>query len=206
MTKAFYLFVTGIFWLIGCFTIVGIGPVTTALYYSTAKSIRRDRGSPIHEFSYALKENWKKAMLAGVMVLLLGLSTYLTDYDFIVELILRGTTSSPLLLLLSVIKVFLVFGLSIYLFPILSRFQVKLPKAFLVCIGLMFRHLGLTLIMIALQISAIFIGITFPELCWMVPGPYMLLLSYPMEKVLRRYVSQEETVASEYNDPWYMEK
>ena len=101
---------------------------------------------------------------------------------------------------------FLVLGLNIYLFPILSRFQVKLPKAFLVCIGLMFRHLGLTLVMIALLIAAIFIAVAFPELCWMVPGLYMLLLSYPMEKILRRYVSQEEAVISEDNDPWYMEK
>lgn len=206
MTKVFYLLVTGLFWLIGSITVVGIGPVTTALYYSTTKSVRRDRGSPISEFFRALKDNWLKSLIAGVMLLLLGLSTYLTDYNYIVELITCGESSNKLLLILAIVKLFLVLGLTIYLFPILSRFQVKLPKAFLVCIGLMFRHLGWTLVMIVLLSAAVLIAIAFPVFCWMVPGFYMFLLSYPMEKILRRYVAEEETIASEDNDPWYMEK
>ena len=121
------------------------------------------------------------------------------------EILLTRTTSNLMMLILAILKVFLLLGINTYIFPILSRFNVKLPKAILVSIGLMFRHFFLTLVMIVLFFCAVLISIAVPVVCWIVPGIYLLLLSFPMEAILRKYVDPKEAIATDENDPWYMD-
>lgn len=203
LTDIFDLIVLGLLWLLLSMTVVGIGPASAALYYAVVKSVRKGRGKPLAEFIYALKQNWKQALIVGMILTALGIAVYLYDWNYIIVLISTGTVENGLMTALAFVKLLLLFGIANYVFPILSRFHVKLPKAILISLALTFRHIFVTLYTVALLIGMILLAITAPFISWLLPGVFTWLLSVPMESVLRKYTPADEDNSV---DQWYLEK
>lgn len=203
LTDVFDLILLGLLWLLLSATVVGIGPASTALYYAVTKSVRKGRGKPVAEFIYALKQNWKQSLIVGIILTVLGIAVYLYDWNYIIVLITTGTVENTLLTVLAFVKILLLLGISIYIFPILSRFHIKLPKAILISLALTFRHIFRTLYTVALLIAMILLVITAPFIAWLLPGIFTWLLSIPMESILRKYTPTDE---SNNADQWYLEK
>ncbi len=199
----FYLAVLGLLWLLLSMTVIGIGPASTALYYATVKSVRRGRGSTFREFFAALKLNWLNALVINLLILISCWVLYSYDWNYIIVWIRTGTVHYPLQTAFAVLKVLLLVGITCYVYPILSRFQVNIPKAMLLSLSFCFRHFGVTLLAVVLLIMAVLFALAFPALCWVVPGIFVWLLSYPMEGVLRKYVPDTDQTNE---DAWYLEK
>ncbi len=202
----FYLPLLGIVWCLLSLTLVGFGPASTALYYAVAKAVRRDRGTPFREFGRAIKENWLQSLIMGVILLAVYLSIYLFDLQYLLVCYRDGVIANKVMFVLALVKIFLAMGTTLYIFPVLSRFHVKIGKALLFCVSLTFVHLPATLWMMLLFAASVLIAIELPALGWIVPGFFVYFFTFPMEKVLRKYVSPEEAEATETNDAWYMEK
>ena len=205
MEGIFYLIVLGLFWLLLGFTIIGIGPASVALYYAVVKSVRKGRGAPFAEFCSALKlkQNWLTALIIHVLLLLFGWVLYAYDWNYILVWIQTGTILDPIQTVLAILKIFFFLGIVCYVYPIISRFQISIPKAFMLSLFFCLRYFWITILAVLLLGLAVLIALAYPALSWLLPGIFVWLLSYPMESVLRKYVPDADKNVS---DPWYLEK
>ena len=206
LAKIADILIVSILWCVLCLTVVGFGPACTAAYYATAKCIRRDRGNILKEFWYALKSNFGPALLLGILMIFFGASLLFFDFAEIANAVLNRQSIGSFRLGFIVLKFFLFFGLSLYLFPIQSRFQAKPIQIFVTALLVMFRHIGLTLVMIALLIVMVCTVILYPAVTILIPGLLFYLISFPMEKVLAKMIEETGLDESDEEDPWYLEK
>ena len=107
-----------------------------------------------------------------------------------------------------VLCVFVMFSM-VYVFPVLSRFTVTIKNLFKWAFFLSIRHIGWTLLIafmfVAFGVIMVFSFFWMPPLVIILPGVYTLVASFPMEKVLKKYMPQEETTEEDGIDRWYNE-
>lgn len=125
MTKVFDVVMLSLIWTLCCIPIITIGPATAALYYAVVKSVRKDRGYPTKEFFKGFKMNFKMGTLVGIVLIVL---TLLLTLNLNYARSLANTTGALLWYLYLVLCV-IVFLVSMYVYPVLSRFSV----GFLIC-------------------------------------------------------------------------
>ncbi len=195
----------GLLWIVFTLTVVGFGPASTALYYAIAKSIRRERGRPFQEFFRALKQNWWKAMFTGLIVELLMVGLMMLDYPVLMEPFLTGDVSDDLAFFWAILRLVLLLTVSMHLFPVISRFQVTLPKVWVLSILLAMRHLGKTLALSLVFLILFVVTIFFPVITIFAPGLFVFFQSYREERILKQYILDAGIDISGEEDPWYME-
>lgn len=201
----FYLIVLGLLWLLFSLTIIGIGPASVALYYAVVKSVRRERSNPFREFFYALrlKQNLLTSLVVNVLLLLFGWVVFSYDWNYIILWIKNGTVIDVPQTILAIVKIFFLMGIACYVYPLLSRFKVNIPKALILSFFFCFRYFWITILSVSLLFLTLLIVFVCPAICWLLPGVFVWLLSFPMETVLRKYVPEADQTGS---DTWYMEK
>lgn len=206
LSKFADLIIISILWLVLSMTVVGFGPACTAAYYAVAKSVRRNRGGVFQEFWSSLKENFWKSMFLGLLVSLFAVSLFIFDFADIANLIVHGKFLSTGSLIFSLLKTLLLLFLTLYLFPIQSRFQMKSVQIFYTAALASVYNIGHTLLMLLLFVLAGTMVVAFPYLSIIVPGLFFWGISFPMESVLLRLMPKEDTIIDEEKDQWYLEK
>lgn len=125
LSKLFDMVYLSVLYTLFCIPIVTIGPATAALYYTTVKGIRRDRGYVFRNFWHSFKLNFKLGTVAWMIVLLLGIL-----FSFNLRFAyanLKTKMGTPLLCIYCAIT-FVFLCTSSYIFPVLSRFTMTLKN------------------------------------------------------------------------------
>ena len=189
--------------IIVCIPIVTIGPAISALYYASVKSIRRDRSYPIKEFFKAFKRDFKQSFIVGLILVLAAAIIYV-DIRFVVDYIKNDFTAMR--------YVYLVIGLvisfiSVYIFPLISRFSLKISGLFRLSFYLAIRHLLTTIVSIILLFGGfVLVYISAGLALLFVPVLVNLLISIMMEKVLVKCMDMVQTDEDNENkDQWYLD-
>lgn len=195
----------GILWILLSLTVVGFGPACTALYYAMAKSIRRERGRPFHEFFHALKQNWWKSMILGLILVLISVGLMAMDFPTLMEPLFSGTVTDELALFWAVVRLVVLLTVSMHIFPVISRFQVTVPKAALLSFLLSLRHLGKTVVLSLVFLILFVITYFFPVLTLFAPGLFTYFHTFREERILKQYILDAGIDISGEKDPWYME-
>ena len=203
MGKLFDVVALNLVFIIVCIPIVTIGPAISALYYASVKSIRRDRSYPIKEFFKALKRDFKQSFIVGLILVLAAAIIYV-DIRFVVDYIKNNFTAMR--------YVYLVIGLvisfiSVYIFPLISRFSLKISGLFRLSFYLAIRHLLTTIVSIILLFGGfVLVYISAGVALLFVPVSVNLLISIMMEKVLVKCMDMVQTDEDNENkDQWYLD-
>ena len=203
MGKLFDVVALNLVFIIVCIPIVTIGPAISALYYASVKSIRRDRSYPIKEFFKALKRDFKQSFIVGLILVLAAAIIYV-DIRFVVDYIKNNFTAMR--------YVYLVIGMvisfiSVYIFPLISRFSLKISGLFRLSFYLAIRHLLTTIVSIILLFGGfVLVYISAGLALLFVPVSVNLLISIMMEKVLVKCMDMVQTDEDNENkDQWYLD-
>ena len=203
MGKLFDVVALNLVFIIICIPIVTIGPAISALYYASVKSIRRDRSYPIKEFFKAFKRDFKQSFIVGLILVLAAVIIYV-DIRFVVDYIKNDFTAMR--------YVYLVIGLvisfiSVYIFPLISRFSLKISGLFRLSFYLAIRHLLTTIVSIILLFGGfVLVYISAGLALLFVPVLVNLLISIMMEKVLIKCMDMVQTDENyENKDQWYLD-
>ena len=203
MGKLFDVVALNLVFIIVCIPIVTIGPAVSALYYASVKSIRRDRSYPIKEFFKAFKRDFKQSFIVGLILVLAAVIIYV-DIRFVVDYIKNDFTAMR--------YVYLVIGLvisfiSVYIFPLISRFSLKISGLFRLSFYLAIRHLLTTIVSIILLFGGfVLVYISAGLALLFVPVSVNLLISIMMEKVLVKCMDMVQTDEDNENkDQWYLD-
>lgn len=177
-------------WLIGCLPVVTIVGANAALYYGVCKSIRFGQGSPVREFWRSYRQNFFRGM--GVTVLLLGTGALLVLGFVRISAAPGGFFAVGMILIGCMLC---------YAGPVLSRFRFGVGKAIKLSlvVSLQFAHYTL-LFLVGTGLLLVGTVYVLPmAFALILPGVWCLLVTYPMEKVLRTYMPAK----ADKNNNWY---
>lgn len=199
MSKLGQIIMLSVVGLLCCIPIITIGSSITSFYYAMVKSVRRERSYPVKEFFCSFKRTLGSGCFFTV---LLGITGYLLyrNREYVAQ---AGNRNTLMMVIIYDALVFVFIGFMAYIFPALSRFQMKWSNLLKMALLMEFRHLPYT---IGFLVGTIVCG----YLLWVLPLPFWLILpggwcyvsSIFMERILKIYTPQPQ----EGEDAWYYDE
>ena len=180
-------------WIISCIPIVTVGAATTAMYYTIKKVVRYGITGILREYWHSFRLNFKQATMIWLILVLiyslLAISCYGT-YVLSLAKYIPKTMLLFLLLLLAVVPMW-----AIYLFPCLARFNNSTKQIMKNCAWFSVLNLPWTILLFAILLITIVAIVLIPIGLFLFPAGGMLISSYIMERVFRKYMSPEDLAA-----------
>ncbi len=199
LSKMFDIVFLSVLWFIFCIPILTIGPATTAIYYTTVKVIRKDRGYVWKEFWYAFKTNFVTGLIYTMVLVVAIIGLY-------AGLALTANSKDTMLQISHytyIIVSFLLACLYVFLFPILSRFSLPRLQIMKMSLLLSIRHVLITLALLLLILVGGFAVVIVYPLIFIVPGAITFLCSLLIERVFKKYQPKVEEGTKEEALKWY---
>ena len=185
--KIFDLILVSIYWLIGSVPIITIGASFAAMYAAVTRSVREDRGSVTSRFWSAYRKNLLPSipltLIYGGVLFLLLLNIG----------ILRAKTTGLFGLFFMVLyfAVLVLFVISAcYAFPALSRFDMPYGWFVKLSFYMTFRHLPISLILLAMFAAAYFALLAKPAFFIVIPGIVSCVSSTMLEPLLDKHMPE----------------
>lgn len=187
--KPVHIMFLNLLWVLFSLPIVTIGASTTALYSVLIKMRNNKEGKLLRDFWDAFKGNFRQATIIWLMILLAAF-VFTTDITFFLDMGgLFGMIAAMLFVGLDVALVVM----SLYVFPILAVFENPILKTVKNALLLPPRHLGWTVVLLALAIlTAIGVFLYWPLIGWFAFGLAAFICAWIFDKIFRRYYPKEE--------------
>ena len=185
-------------WLITCIPVVTIGAATTAFYYTTHKVIRNQRSGIWKEYWSSFKGNFKQATKTWLIFLAIFVIFYF-DINICVEYMKTGEKIGMMAFffygLLAVVLIWFM-----YVFAYMARFEDNIKTTMKNAAIMAFTNLGYSLLVLVLLAGVLFVFRYVPFFSWFVPAIAMVFINLVLEKVFRKYMSEEELAEEQEND------
>lgn len=187
-----------IMWLITCIPIVTVGAATTAFYYTTHKVIRNQRSSIWKEYWSSFKGNFKQATKIWILFFVIFFVFYF-DFNICSEYLKAGD-SIGMLTYFFVGLTALALVWFMYAFAYLARFEddskTTLKNAALMAV----TNPGYSLIVLVVLAAALYVCWYLMLFTWFVPALAMVFINLALERVFRKYMTEEELLEEQEND------
>lgn len=188
-----------------------IGPASTALYYTMVKVIRRERGYATKQFFHAFKTNFKVGAPVSMIFTFLGYLLYI-DFQYADAMTASGDPKGQFLWATFFgVTVLAVIAL-LWVFPILSRFNLGVIKVIKMSLYLASRHFVRSFLMVLFVGTYLFLVMSYVPIQFyiyipiVIPGGSMLVRSFIIEPVFKKYTPESDTTEEESGeDRWYNE-
>ncbi|MBR4515280.1 MAG: DUF624 domain-containing protein [Lachnospiraceae bacterium] len=188
LSTVFDVLMIGILWLVTSLPIITLVPATISAYHTMAKVVRYKSGYIREEFFAEFKANFKRTLPLMIV------NTVLTAL-FVVELVylwsLDAKKYGPMFMIVLGIA-FLYTCVIMYIPAFLSRFDEKVWDVIKLSAYVAFRYLPVTVLMIIVLIAACLAVWIAPWACVVLPGVYIFLITFPMEKILKVFIEDDE--------------
>jgi len=142
-------------WLVCCLPIVTIGASTSAMYYVCIISIRQGDGYVVRRFFKAFKENFAKATIIWLFLVLIG-ALCLLDLGFWYRM---GGSIGKIMLCVSGGIAIIILLISEYIFPIVAKFEGNIGNVVKNAAAMAIGYLPYTLIILLLDAAFVFVNI-----------------------------------------------
>ncbi len=201
----FNLAALSLLWVALSLPLVTAGPATAALYYALVKCIRRGEPYPFKNFFQSFRLNLKQGILSG-LICLVGIDVVSRSLGMAYGMALAGNKPAVVALTAGAVLAVALLGVLGFLFPVLSRFTLKLGGVFALSFRLAAAHPLSTLAVGLLLSAAAFLAWLVPVSLLILPALAGLLVSLPVERVLKRQMlqSMEQPPEEGEDPPWYL--
>lgn len=189
ISKVTDILIIGLYFLVCSIPIFTIGASATALYYATHKCIYKGRGYTM-EFFHSFKENFKQSTLSWLIFMvifaILGGDIYITRNMISPDSKLAAASVFFLVLLIFTIV------WAIYHFAYIARFSNGFKESFKVSSVFMVLNIGWSIAILAAILVLLELMARIPILIIFAPGLFSCALHPILEKVFRKYMSEED--------------
>lgn len=187
-----------IMWLFTCIPIFTVGAATTAFYYTTHKVIRNQRSSIWKEYWASFKGNFKQATKIWLIFLVIFVLFYF-DINICLEYLKVGEKIGVMAYffygLLAVVLVWFM-----YVFAYIARFEDTIKTTLKNAAIMAFTNPGHSLIVLLFVAGALIGCRIFIMFSWFIPAIAMVFINLAVEKVFRKYMTEEELAEEQEND------
>lgn len=177
-------------WLLSSIPIITMGASFCALYNTVYKVIRFDRAGLWQEYWNSFRQNFKQATIAWLCLLAIYLLAGLSSLNAY-ALFELGELPAWMLILLG-IAVALVTMWACFLFPCISRFHNTLGNIAKNCGIVVLANIIPSVLLVVLLILAVILILCVPAGLIFAPVCCTCLSSLMIEKVFRKYMSEED--------------
>ncbi|EOS26458.1 hypothetical protein C806_01194 [Lachnospiraceae bacterium 3-1] len=180
---------------VSCIPIITIGTASTALYYTVHKVLRHDRGYLFRDYVTSFRDNFKHTTPVWLVVAPMGVGLWLDLYMF--------NYYSETASYFSALSALIFLGIVIwtawisYLFPYMARFDNTRRQSMKNAILMVIAHLPMTALMIIIAVVGIITLSIAPFLIFLFPAVYTWIQSYILERIFRKYMSEEDREAED---------
>lgn len=195
INKIMDLVFLSIYWLVSCIPVFTIGAATTALYYTTQKVVKNDRGYAAGEYWSAFRSNFKISTLCWLIHLAFGF--LFADECYICYQMWADGDGVGWLWILFVLFEAVNVMMALFTFPYIARFDDRTGRTMKNALFIMLINLPKALLQILLIAMFVYCVYRFPPVILIAPSAYMLLSTYLLEKVFRKYMSEEDLAAEQ---------
>lgn len=196
-----------ILFLLCCIPIVTIGASLSALYSMTLKMVKNEESYTVKGFLQAFRQNLKQGSIFGVTFTVIIVM-------LVVDLFFLGNADVPVMKLIKVLSMAVLIGifiLSLYIFPIIGRFQMSSKEIFRNALLISIAHLPKTLLLIAMYIPVVLMMLYSGVSMYLLRSIYLVcgfaLMAYLQSIVLRKifseYEPKEEEEIEEMKEAYY---
>lgn len=184
-------------WLLIFILAIHWGPATTALFYSLGKKQRGTDSYTFRDFWHAYKLNYKQALPVSLIItiifVVLGYNMWLMYYNFS-----SFGAAVYIIFPLEVLVAIEVFFISLYIFPLLARFEMPTKDLFRYSFFMANKHLPFTLLCVAL-FAGCFALLYYVSLMliMVIVSVYVYIAAGILERVFRNYMPSEDDLLEE---------
>ena len=187
--KPIHIMFLNLLWVLFSLPIVTIGASTTALYSVLIKMRNGREGKILRDFWTAFRQNFRQAT---ILWLLIVLSAFVFTTDIVFFLNMGGSFGTFSAMLFVGLDVLLLL-VSLYVFPMQAVFDNPIGRTVKSALLLLSRHLGWTVVLLALAIlTAVAVILYWPLIGWFVFGLAAFINAWIFDKIFRRYYPKEE--------------
>ena len=191
--------ILSLLWLVCSLPVFTVGASTTALFYVYGKKVRGEDPYVFKSFFKSFKNNFKQATVITVILGVLWMSVYLY-YQ-----ILTGGNAQLWLKIMGLFYILQVIVITLYVFPILSRFEMTIKNLLITSFLFGNKHLPTTIGCAILFAGFLFVVMTPTPLLIFAFGVYALLSSYLLQRIFTKYIEDREK-ASQAEDEKELEE
>lgn len=189
-------------WILLCIPVVTAGAATTAMYYTVNKVIRHGRGYLGREFFGAFKSNFKQSTIIWlflfVIYILMGMDCYIM-YQYA-----KAGESYGSFWVVFAVLIALVTMWTLYIFPYIARFENKTKQVIKNTLFIAILNLGKTVWVFILFLVAVIMSYIWPFTAVFMPVGFMMMQNLIIEKIFRKYMSEEDIAAEDERNMEYM--
>lgn len=194
ITKIVYSVYLNVLWFICCIPIITAGASTTALFYVTLKMVRNEEGNVTKQFFQAFRDNLKSSMKAWLIMLGLGIALVFDGYVFYHMHFENALWTILTAAYFIVIVAYLI--VSMYIYPLMARFENTTFAMFKNSIMIGVRFLYCTVLMAVIYYVMIFVIINiFTPAVVFGEGLCAYLCSYLLVNILDKCAPPAEEAA-----------
>ena len=185
-------------WVIFSMPIFTMGAASTALYYTVHKTLRRNRGYIYSNFWNSFKENFKQSTIVWLILLaiyaIFGADLYLT-WQF-----LKAGMQWGVMFYLFLVLILMTIVWTIYIVAYSARFENTKKATMKNAAAIAVVNLGWSfLILFLFLLGALLIGL-IPIMIFLLPAVITLLYDIILERIFRKYMTEEELAAERESD------
>lgn len=184
----YYLLVYNILWVVFSLPIFTIGASTTALFYVMGKVVRDEDFSTFKDFWKSFRTNFKQST---IITLILG-ALYLILYVDLKYAYSYGNIAKYMLPIQFAVLIELVF-VTLYIFPVLSRFNIDNKNLFKTALFMSNRHILSTITCVGMMVIIGYVMYRVPSLSVLMPFSLCALaVSYVLNGVFKKYIPESD--------------
>ncbi len=203
MGKLMDMVMVSAFYVLCCLPVVTIVPASMSLYYACAKCIRRGEGYLYREFFSSFKGNLKQGIPISLLYLVIGFFLFEIKQFYNWQGISKNSLGG-VYFVFYMVAVVILFMITFYLVPVLSRFTIRLGSALRLSVYLGTHNLPTMIPLTITFAGAVALVVTSPLTLIFVPGVYSYAMTKSVEKALKKYILTLPD-AKEHEGMWYME-
>lgn len=187
--------ILSILWLVCSIPIVTIGASTTALYYILGKKVREEHTYVFKPFFKSFKDNF---IQGTVLTFIVGFSLFSSYLYYGILISGVAGTGIKIIGLLFIMQVILI---SLYIFPVLSRFHMPIKNILVTSFVLANKHIISSLICLLFFIGCIMTVLAMTPFSILAFGVYALITSFILQRVFTKHIEHinEEDKEDEEN-------
>ncbi|MCI8805244.1 MAG: DUF624 domain-containing protein [Clostridiales bacterium] len=171
-----------ILWILCSLPLITVGISTTALFYVTTKQVSNREGYVTANFLKSFKINFFQGLLITIILAVIGVIVF-TSIRFSVLV----PQLKEFILTLDYIAAFELIIVTLYIFPLMSRFDMKITELFKTAFFLANRHMFTTFTCLMLIIAIIFMCTFNPMFLFASIGIYAYISSFMLMRIFRKY-------------------
>lgn len=196
------MILASLLWILFCIPVFTAGASTVALYYTVQKNIKNSRDNSWSCFWQSFKENFKQSTLI-TLIFIAVTAVLLTDISIINTLSELGKINGyAKIFFYVVIGILCIYAVWVYAY--IARFTNTLKQAMKNALILAVMHFPVTIAVAAIGVFSIVIIWLVHVTVFIMPATSVLMMSFLMEKVFRRYMSEEDKRSEdERNMEWH---